>query len=385
MKQVEPFQINVSQQVLDDLATRLKQTRWTDEPVDAGWSYGTNPAVLRELVDYWQHSYDWRKAEKLLNSLPQYKATIDGVGIHFVYAKGKGPNARPIILTHEWPDSYFRFYKIISLLTDPVSHGGRAEDSFDVIIPSMPGHGFSDRVTLSSGETAELWATLMTEVLGYDTFYAGGDFSVTTALAAAYPDMVRGLFLTDTGYPNGMEDWSKMTPAEQAFGQKIQYWFFQEGAFNMIQSTKPQTLGYGLNDSPVGLASWILEKFYAWSDTRGDLWDSFTKDELLTNIMIYWVTETINTSIRRYLEDARAMWRQGGPKPMKKVSVPTALTVFPADSDTPKEWAERRVNLVRYAKQPVGGRFAALEVPKIYVEELRAAVEAVELGETVPL
>ena len=371
MKNARPFKIEVSQSILDDLQARLKQTRWTDEPKDAGWNYGMNPKYLRELVAYWQTKYDWRKQEAMLNQFPQFKAEIDGIGIHFIYVKGKGANPKPLILTHEWPDSFSRFYKVIPMLTDPANHGGDANQSFDVIIPSVPGHGFSDLQTTTAAKTAELWEKLMTEVLGYQSFVAAGDMSVTKALALKNPGAVKAIHLTDVGYPNGSEDWSKMSPAEQEFGQTIQHWFFSEGAFNMIQSTKPQTLGYGLNDSPVGLASWIVEKFYAWSDTKGNIENSFSKDELLTNVMIYWVTQTINTSIRRYLEEARATYAQGGPKPEQRVEVPTAVAIFPADSNTPREWAERKVNIKRYTKMPKGGRFAALEQPDLYVNDLR--------------
>ncbi|MFB6457114.1 epoxide hydrolase family protein [Chitinophaga sp. Hz27] len=370
MQKMKPFQINVAQDILDDLQVRLARTRWTDEPADAGWNYGMNPAYLRELVDYWQHSYDWRKQEEILNSFPQYKTEIDGVGIHFIWVKGKGNGARPLILTHEWPDSFQRFYKIIPMLTE--------DSTFDLIIPSMPGHGFSDPVSLPSAETARLWGKLMTEELGYTNFYAGGDYAVTTSLANQYPEQVKGIYLTDAGYPNGTEDWSQLTPAEQVFGQQIQRWFYAEGAFNMIQSTKPQTLGYALNDSPVGLASWILEKFYTWSDTKGNMDNSFSKDELLTNVMIYWITGTINTSIRRYAMDMRAMYAQGFPAPVQPVTVPSAVAIFPADSDTPKEWAERRVNLQYYDKLPKGGRFAALEVPELYTDYLRKAIKTLE-------
>lgn len=362
-----PFTINVTQETLNDLSARLQQTRWTDEPENAGWSYGTNPQYLRELAQYWQHQFDWRKQEALLNSFPQFTTTIDGIDIHFVYIKGKGSNNKPLLLTHEWPDSFFRFYKVIPMLTAPADGG----PAFDLIIPSMPGHGFSGRVAVTSEKTAHLWAKLMTEVLNYSTFLAAGDFAVTTALAQNYPAQVKAIHLTDTGYPNGTEDWSTMSPAEQQFGQFIQGWWFMEGAFNMIQSTKPQTLGYGLNDSPVGLASWILEKFYAWSDTKGDIANSFTKDEILTNIMIYWVTNTINTSIRRYAEDARANFGPQGPKPVPKTEVPTAVSVFPADSNTPEEWAARRVNLKSFNKLSKGGRFAALEVPELYAQEIQ--------------
>jgi microsomal epoxide hydrolase len=228
---------------------------------------------------------------------------------------------------------------------------------------------------MSSAGTAHLWAKLMTDVLGYDTYLAAGDYAVTTALASLHPDRVKGIHLTDTGYPNGTEDWSQLSSAEQTFGQHIQHWFFAEGAFNMIQSTKPQTLGYALNDSPVGLASWILEKFHSWSDTGVSIENSFSKDELLTNIMIYWVTQTINTSIRRYLVDARAIYAQGAPQPVKQGTVPASVTIYPADSDTPKEWAERRVNLKRYTRMSRGGRFAALEVPELYTNDLIDSVK----------
>ena len=358
---MKPFSINVPDSILTNLKHRLQQTRWTDEPDPNGWSYGMNPQYLRDLATYWQDGFDWRKQEAALNKIPQFTTTIDGIEIHFVYVKGSGASPKPLILTHEWPDSFFRFYKVIPMLTD-----------FDVVIPSMPGHGFSERRTLTSARISELWGKLMTDVLGYKTFFASGDWAVTKGLALQYPERVKGIYVTDTGYPNGTEDWSSMSPAEQAFGQNIQRWFFAEGAFNMIQSTKPQTLGYGLNDSPAGLAAWIAEKLFAWSDTKGDMDNSLSKDEVLTNIMIYWVTGTINTSIRRYADDTRALYAQGFPAPDPRVATPTALAVFPADSDTPREWAERRVNLVRYTKMPKGGRFAALEVPELWVDDIRA-------------
>ncbi len=283
------FDINVPQSVLTDLQTRLKLTRWTDEPDNAGWNYGTNPTYLRELVAYWQTGYDWRKQEAFLNTFPQFMAQIDGIGIHFVYVKGKGETSKPLLLTHGWPDSFYRFHKVIPMLTDPASCGGDPAQSFDVIIPSIPGFGFSDQVSLNFDQTATLFAKLMTGVLGYKTFVAaGGDLGmgITKALANQFPALVSAIHLTDVGYPTGTEDWATMSPAEQAFGQFIQQWWATAGAYNMVQSTKPQTLGYALNDSPVGLASWIVEKFYAWSDTKGDIETSFTKDELLTNIMI---------------------------------------------------------------------------------------------------
>ncbi len=357
MKNVSPFKIEVAQTVLDDLQERLQRTRWTDEPANAGWNYGTNPAYLRELVTYWQDHYDWRKQEAALNTLPHYKTEIDGM-----------------LLTHGWPDSFYRFYKVIPMLTDPGSYGGHPDQSFDLVIPSVPGFGYSDRVALNTDQVAVLWDKLMTEVLGYDTYCAaGGDIGaiITKSLANQQPAHVRAIHLTDVGYPTGQEDWATMSAPEQEFGKFIQQWWYTEGAYNMIQSTKPQTLGYGLNDSPVGLAAWIIEKFYSWSDNGNHIETCFSKDELLTNIMIYWVTQTINTSVRTYLENAHAAW-SGTPSPsMRYVSVPTGVCVFPAEAPVPVEWANRMVNVQRFTKMKQGGHFAALEVPADWAGELR--------------
>jgi pimeloyl-ACP methyl ester carboxylesterase len=373
--QLQPFKINVAQHVLDDLKTRLQNTRWTDEVPGAGWHYGTNSTYLKDLVDYWQHQFDWKAQEKKLNTFQHFRTQIDEVGIHFIHERGKGPNPTPLLLVHGWPDSFFRFYKIIPMLTDPASFGGDPADAFDVIVPSLPGFGFSDKYATNADRTAGLFSTLMTDVLGYKNYLAaGGDMgtNIVKSLALNYPHAVQAIHLTDVGYPNGTEDWSTMSPAEQEFGQVIQQWWFTEGAYNMIQSTKPQTLGYGLNDSPVGLASWIIEKFYTWSDCKGDLESRFTKDELLTNITIYWVTETINTSIRTYLENARAVYAQpGGPKPAQRSEVPAALASFPAEAPVPREWAERMVNLQRFNKMSSGGHFAALEEPELLVKDMR--------------
>lgn len=372
---MKPFKIEIPQHVLTDLQARLKQTRWTDVPKDAGWSFGTNPEYLRELVTYWQTKYDWRKQEALLNQFNQYKVTIDGVEIHFVYQKGKGKNPKPLLLTHGWPDSFYRFYKAIPMLTDPTSVGANPAQSFDVVVPSLPGFGFSEHIALNEDQTAKIWKKLMTEVLGYQTFVAaGGDVGsgVTKALAIQYPENVTAIHLTDVGYPNGSEDWSTMSEEEQKYGQYSQQWVYTEGAYIFLQSTKPQTLGYGLNDSPVGLASWILEKFNAWRDTGKHIETSYSKDELLTNIMIYWVTQTINSSIRTYAENAKIAYGEYGPKPAVKVKTPTGVAVFPGDGRFPKEWANRKVNVKRFTNMPSGGHFAALEVPQLWANEIRS-------------
>ncbi len=374
MNSTSAFKIEVSQEVLNDLQDRLQKTRWTDEPAGAGWNYGTNPAYLKELVAYWQKDYDWRKHEAALNTLPHFKANIDGISIHFIHVKGKGNNPKPLLLTHGWPDSFYRFYKVIPMLTDPASFGGGSDQSFDVIVPSVPGFGFSDPVALNLDKIAVLWAKLMTDVLGYEHYVAaGGDIGsgVTKSLANQHPARVTAIHLTDVGYPTGQEDWSTMSAAEQEFGSFIQQWWYTEGAYNMIQSTKPQTLGYGLNDSPVGLAAWILEKFNSWSDNSGNIESCFTKDELITNIMIYWVTQTINTSVRTYLENAHAAW-SGTPSPSAQhVNTPTGVSIFPAEAPVPIEWAKRMVNVQQFNKMEKGGHFAALEVPDAWVKELR--------------
>ncbi len=375
--QVKPFKINIPQSTLDDLQERLKRTRWADEPEDSGWRMGASLEYMKALADYWQRKYDWRKHETALNQFKHFKAEVSGVEIHFIHERGKGPNPTPLILTHGWPDSFYRFHKIIPMLTDPEKFGGKAADSFDVVVPSMPGFGFSERKAMTGVAVADLWATLMTEVLGYDKFVAaGGDLGtdVTKALALKYPDVVTAIHLTNVGFPNGTEDFSTMSPAEQQFAGKSQQWWYTEGAYNMLQSTKPQTLSAGLNDSPVGLVTWIVEKFYTWSDSKGDIESRFTKDELLTNIMIYWVTETISSSIRMYLENARAIYATGGgPKPAERVEVPTGVAAFPGEMvSTPREWAERNVNLKHFTEMKRGGHFAALEEPELFVNDLRA-------------
>jgi len=375
-RRAKPFHINIPQSTLDDLQERLQRTRWTSEPQDSGWGMGASLAYLKGLTDYWRDAYDWRKQEAELNRLHHFTATVDGVEIHFVHERGKGPNPRPIILTHGWPDSFYRFYKVIPMLTNPEQFGGNAADALDVVVPSMPGFGFSERRAMPATAVADVWAKLMTEVLGYKTFAAaGGDLGagVTKALALQHPDLVTAIHLTDVGFPNGSEDFAMMSPAEREYASQCQQWWYTQAAYNMLQSTKPQTLGYGLNDSPVGLAAWIIEKFQAWSDSKGKLETRFSNDELLTNIMIYWVTETINSSIRMYLENTRAAYAHGGaPQPAERVETPTGVAAFPGEMVTlPRAWAERTVNLKRFTEMPEGGHFAPLETPALYAADVR--------------
>ncbi len=369
---IQPFKIHIPQATLDDLGERLSRTRWPDEVEGAGWDYGTNLDYLKSLVDYWQRGFDWRAQEAKLNQFAQFRADIDSLGIHFIHERGKGPSPLPIVLTHGWPDSFYRMHKIIAPLTDPASSGGDPADSFDVIVPSIPGFGFSDRPRkpgMTVDRVAELWAGLMRDLLGYRRFAAaGGDWgsAVTRSLALSHPELLVGIHLTDAGFSSPASQ-SDLTVAEKQYLDALQQWRTREGAYAMIQRTKPQTLAYGLNDSPVGLAGWIVEKFRAWSDCEGDVERRFTKDELLTNIMIYWVTETINSSARMYYENLRAV------APTPRVEVPAGLAIFPKEIvQPPRQWAERSLRVECWTEMPRGGHFAALEEPDLLVEDLRA-------------
>ncbi len=373
---IQPFTVHIPQATLDDLHERLSRTRWPDEVEGAGWDYGTNLDYLRNLVDYWQHSFDWRAQEALLNQFAQFRADIDGFGIHFLYERGRGPNPLPIVLTHGWPDSFYRMYKLIPLLTDPASHGGNPADSFDVIVPSMPGYGFSDRPQqrgMTPQRTADMWARLMRDALGYRRFAAaGGDIGsrVTRLLALTHPDLLMGIHLTDVGLPAVMPGQSELTVAEKQYLSAVEQWRAQESAYAMMHSTKPQTLAYGLSDSPIGLAGWMVEKFRAWSDCQGDVEKRFSKDELLTHIMIYWVSGTINSSMRMYYETSH----MSPPlSPWQHIEVPAGVAIFPKDIGIPpREWAERTLRVQRWTETPRGGHFAAMEEPELLARDMQS-------------
>jgi pimeloyl-ACP methyl ester carboxylesterase len=375
---VQPFTITVPDAVLDDLRRRLAATRWPGEIPESDWDYGSNLGYVQELVAYWRTRFDWRAQEQRLNAFQHYKATVDGLGIHFIHEKGKGPNPMPLVITHGWPGSFFEMYKIIPLLTDPGGHGGDPAEAFDVVVPSMPGYGFSDHPKqrgMHVLRVADLWARLMAEGLGYQRFGAqGGDWgaSVTNYLGFAYPQHLIGIHTTSMTRPTPyLGPGSRvLSAAEQAFMNQREAWLQAEGGYSHIQSTKPQTLSYGLNDSPVGLAAWIVEKYRTWSDCNGDVERRFTKDELLTTITLYWVTQTINSSTRLYYETQRHPWtmQQG-----ERVVVPTAMAVFPKEiSRPPREWGERSFHVQRWTEMPRGGHFAALEEPTLLAEDIRA-------------
>ncbi|GHO66904.1 multidrug MFS transporter [Ktedonobacter sp. SOSP1-52] len=371
-----PFTVHVPQAVLDDLKDRLARTRWPDEVGGAGWDYGTNLHYLKTLVDYWQHDFDWRAQEEKLNQFAHFRADIDGFGIHFIHERGRGPNPLPLLLTHGWPGSFFEMLKLIPLLTDPEGHGGDPADAFDVIVPSLPGFGFSDRPTVrgvATAQTAELWARLMRDVLDYSRFAAaGGDIGsgVTQRLALAHPGLLVGIHLTYLGANVPLPEQPDLSEAEQRYLHAVQQWSLEEGAYSRLHATKPQTLAYGLNDSPVGLAAWITEKFRTWSDCDGEVERRFSKDELLTNIMLYWVPETIASSVRMYYENAHTLSRL---QPGQRITVPAGVALFPKEIIIPpREWAERLLFVQRWTEMPRGGHFSAMEEPELLAEELQA-------------
>jgi pimeloyl-ACP methyl ester carboxylesterase len=371
-----PFTIDIPQAVLDDLAERLARIRWPDEVEDAGWDYGTNRAYLRTLVDYWRDGFDWRAQERALNAWHHYRAEVDGLGIHFIHERGKGPHPLPLILTHGWPSTFVELLKIIPLLTDPASHGGDPEDAFDVIVPSLPGYGFSDHITRrGSWNTHGRWAALM-RGLGYERFVAqGGDVGagVTTALGRFFPEQVIGIHLnSDLAWPSPMPDAADLSAAEQEYLARCQRWEKEEGGYSHQQQTRPQTLAYGLNDSPAGLAAWIVEKYRAWSDCQGDLERRFSKDELLTNITLYWATQSISSSMRGYYQGGQ---NTASSQPRSRVEVPTGVAIFPGEylvGPVPREWAERSYNIQHWTEMPHGGHFAALEEPDLLARDIRA-------------
>jgi pimeloyl-ACP methyl ester carboxylesterase len=369
---VQPFAVDVPQTTLDDLRDRLARTRWPDEVSGAGWEYGTNLAYLQELVAYWSNGFDWREQEARINGFANYRAEIDGLGVHFIHQPGKGPDPIPLLLLHGWPSSFVQMLDIIPLLTDPASHGGDPADSFTVVAASLPGYGFSDRPSepgMNVGKMAGMFQTLMTGELGYRRFAARGTdmgAGVLSALALAHPEAVIGYHTGGTN-PWVMDVPDDLSEAERAFVAKVEQWGNQEMAYARLHATKPQTLAYGLNDSPVGLAAWIIEKFHAWSDRLGGDEIVIPRNDLLTNLTIYWVTQTINSSIRLYYETVRDMGGWGVP------DVPTAMAMPPKDFfPTPREWAERSARIDRWMELPHGGHFPEWEVPGPLAEDMRA-------------
>jgi len=373
---IRPFKIDVPDAVLQDLKDRLARTRFPDEIDGAGWDYGTPVGYLKELTTYWRETFDWRKQERLLNTFDQYKTRIGDLDIHFIHQRSPEKNAIPLLITHGWPGSVVEFIKIIGPLTNPVAHGGRPEDAFHVVAASMPGYGFSDKPRergFGPPRVADINAELMSR-LGYQRYgLQGGDWGAIVSRwhAFKHPAPVIGLHLnmvSAAAPPGGKPE--EGVPAEELARTRSRQAFFgpDETAYSQIQGTKPQSLGYGLNDSPAGQAAWIVEKFRSWCDCQGNPETILTKDELLTNITLYWVTQTAASSARMYYENRHAQ----PPQPIGRIEVPTGGAIFPHEiTIPPRRWAEAAYNLVHWTEMPRGGHFAAMEQPDLLVEDVR--------------
>ena len=372
----EPFVMAVPEALLNDLQQRLALTRWPDEIPGSGWHYGAHLAYVKELVHYWQQQYDWRAQERLLNSFPQYRVQLEDIPLHYIHQPGVGPAPMPLLLSHGWPGSIYEFVHVIGPLTDPARYGGNPCDAFTVVAPSLPGYGFShvpNQRRLNIEEIAALFKRLMTEVLGLVRFGAqGGDWGacITARLGYTYPQNLIGIHLNMLPVAPHPSERTDLSAAEEAFITESEAWRAEETGYQWIQGTKPQTLAYALNDSPAGLAAWITEKFYSWTDSHGDLERRVSKDALLTNIMLYWITQTINSSFWLYYQIRHHPWRLGRGE---RITVPTAVAAFPGEIiRPPREWAARVCNLQRWTPMAAGGHFAALEEPQALVEDIRA-------------
>lgn len=365
-----PPLIAVTDEELEDLRARLRATRWpTRWPVD-GWEAGADTTEVRRLAEYWATGYDWRAHEARINALPHHTAVIGGTPVHYLRFDGERPGALPIVLTHGWPSTFLELTDLARRLAEPSQHGGDASDAFTVVVPSLPGYGFSpQRPDLPPTlQTHQIWHRLMRDELGFDRYAAhGGDLGagITSRLGEAYPESLAGIHLLAVAAPEEYEA-AGLTPDEQAYLDQVANWSAEEGGYQHQQSTRPLTLAHALSDSPAGLLAWIVEKYRAWSDSGGDLSSRFTDDFVLTQASLYWFTGTISTSFRPYYEYARNLTRR-----VEKVEVPTAVAVFPADlTRPPRSWAERTYNITRYTSMPRGGHFAAHEEPGLLADDI---------------
>jgi pimeloyl-ACP methyl ester carboxylesterase len=369
---IERFQIRVEESVLDDLRARLARTRFPDQIEGTGWEYGISLDYVRELVEYWREAYDWRAHEARLNELPHFRARIDGQSIHFIHARAARADALPLLLTHGWPGSVVEFLDVIPRLTDPEAHGGSAADAFHVVAPSLPGYGFSEPTRTRGWDTwriARAFIELM-QRLGYERYGAqGGDWGaqVATRIGVLDPRHCAAIHLNMpiADRPDGPISLTDEDKADLAAMHQFQR---EEAGYAQEQATKPQTLGVALNDSPAGLLAWIVEKFRAWSDCDGHPENAFSRDQLLTNVMVYWVTQSISSSARLYWEH-----QHGAAEKVERVEVPTGVARYPKEVlRFPRAWVERRYNVTHWAVMPCGGHFAAMEQPALFVDDLRS-------------
>ncbi|MBW2244193.1 MAG: alpha/beta fold hydrolase [Deltaproteobacteria bacterium] len=371
MPEFQPFQISASDEQLDDLRRRLQNTRWPEAETPDDWSQGIPLAYTQEVCAYWAEKYDWRARETRLNRFEQFKTGIDGLDIHFVHVRSPHENALPLVITHGWPGSIVEFQKVIEPLTNPTAHGGDAADAFHVVCPSLPGFGFSDKPTgpgWGIPRIAAAWAELMPK-LGYPSYVAqGGDWGamVTTAIGMQDPENCRGIHLNMPIVAPDPETMSELTEQEQSALAGMQHYQDKDSGYSKQQSTRPQTLGYGLTDSPAGQAAWILEKFWSWTDCDGHPENALTRDEMLDNVMLYWLPATAASSARLY-------WESFNQVSMDPIGIPVGCTIFPKEIfRCSRRWAEKRfTNLIHWNEPERGGHFAAFEQPATFVEELR--------------
>jgi microsomal epoxide hydrolase len=376
MAEPVPFELHVDDAILADLRERLARTRWPDEPPIEPWATGSSVAYVKALCEYWRDGFDWRAEEAKLNAFPQFKVPLAGIDVHFLHVPGVGPRPMPLLLSHGWPGSVFEFLKIIPMLTDPARFGGDPADAFTVVAPSLPGYGLSFRPgqpRFAVERIADVFAELMTSVLGYERFAAqGGDWGsfVTSCLGHRHADRLYGIHLNLLAVRRDPKMVTDPTPEEQRFLGEMEHWLKEEIGYQWIQGTKPQTLAFGLTDSPAGLAAWLVEKFRSWTDCDGNPENALTRDEMLADITLYWVTGAIGSSFWPYYA------RMHGPWPVPKgetVKVPTGYAEFPREIlRPPRSVAEGMYsNIQRWTVMPKGGHFAALEQPEALVEEVR--------------
>ena len=373
---ITEFRCRISQSAIDDLRSRLRLTRWTDEILNSEWNYGAKLSYIKELTEYWLTEFDWKKTEDEINSYPNYIVEIEGTKIHFLHFRSKKKNSIPLIITHGWPGSFLEMMKLTSFLTR------HPEISFDIIIPSIPGFGFSQKINKPGCNLwfiADLWSKLIRE-LGYEkTLAQGGDFGagICTALALRHPENILGIHLNyiPGSYFPFLSETEKLTEEEILSQKKDEDWYAREGAYSHQHRTKPLTLAYALNDSPVGLCAWIVEKFYGWSDCNGNIESVFTKDELLSNVSLYWFTETIHSSIRLYNENSQV------PLHFSKndfINTPVGIARFHKEEPfPPRKFIERGYNIQHWTDIPKGGHFAAMEQPDLLAQDIMRFTEKV--------
>ena len=371
MSEIRKFQLEVTDAVLDDLKKRLSMTRWPNKETPEDWSQGIPLGYMQELCDYWQHEYDWRAREERLNRFPQFITEIDGVDIHFIHLPSVPENVRPLIITHGWPGSVVEFHKVIEPLADPTAHGGNTEDAFHVVVPSLPGYGFSGKPEVTGWgieKIADIWGALMAR-LGYDHYFAqGGDWGamVTTHIGLQDKEHCDAIHLNMPVVIPDANTMAELTPSEQASLMSMKFYQDWDSGYSKQQSTRPQTVGYGLVDSPSGQAAWIIEKFYQWTDCNGHPENAISRDELLDNVMMYWLSKSAASSARLY-------WESFKNPPQEEVDIPTGCSIFPKEIVRPSErWIRKRfTNLKYYNELEKGGHFAAFEQPEIFLQEIR--------------